>query len=68
MTTVRQYGNQAEAYIDRGFLQANGIPAQVECDSISELFPGPGASAGSIKLIVPDECAREALQLLDSRD
>lgn len=68
MTVIQQYSNQAEAYIDQGFLKNNGIPAEVNTDSLSEIFPAPGVGTGSITLEVPDKCADEAIRLLQHRD
>lgn len=68
MTVIQQYSEQATAFIDKGYLESNGIPAQVECDALSEIFPAPGAGVGSIKLIVPDQYADEAQRLMRNRD
>ena len=56
------------AYIDRGYLESHGIPAEVECDALSEIFPAPGSGVGSIRLIVPDQYADEAQRLMRDRD
>ncbi len=68
MTVIQRYSNQAEAYIDQGFLESNGIPAEVNADALSETFPAPGAGIGSITLVVPDNLAHEAIKLLRQRD
>ncbi len=67
MTTIQQYSNQAEAYIDKGYLESHGIPAEVQSDALSEIFPAPGAGIGSISLIVPDKYAAEAEHLMNNR-
>ena len=67
MTVINQYSNQAEAFIDRGFLISRGIPAEVQSDALSELFPAPGSGTGSIDLIVPDQDAVRAARLLKDR-
>lgn len=67
MTTIQQYSNQAEAYIDKGYLESHGIPADVQSDALSEIFPAPGAGIGSISLIVPDKYAAEAEHLMNNR-
>lgn len=67
MTVVNQYSNEAEAYLDKGFLASCGIDAIVEADALSEIFPAPGSGTGSIRLLVPDSLAKEAEKLLASR-
>lgn len=68
MTVIQRYSNQAEAYIDQGLLESHGIPAQVNADALSEIFPAPGAGIGSITLVVPDKLAHEAMKLMQQRD
>lgn len=68
MTVINTYGSQAEAYIDKGYLVSHGIPAIVQSDAISELFPGPGMGSGSIELVVPDSYAAEAEKLMADRN
>lgn len=68
MTVVNTYANQAEAYIDKGYLVSHGIPAEVESDALSELFPGPVMAGGFIRLVVPGKYAEEAMRLLEHRD
>lgn len=67
MTTIQEYSNQAEAYIDKGYLDSQGIPAKVISDALSELFPAPGSGSGSIYLIVPDNYADRARELMEHR-
>ena len=67
MTIVNVYSNEAEAYIDKGLLASHGIDAVVQADALSELFPAPGSGVGSIKLLVPDQQAKEAEKILADR-
>ena len=67
MTVIESYSNQAEAYIDKGYLASHGIPAEVQADALSELFPGPGMGVGSIYLVVPDSYAGKARELMKTR-
>ena len=67
MKLINQYSNEAEAYIDKGYLESNGIPAEVDSDAMSEIFPAPGSGNGSISLYVPDEDYDKAYQLLFDR-
>lgn len=68
MTIINQYSNEAEAYIDKGFLSSQGIPAEVQSDALSQIFPAPGAGSGSIYLMVPDSYAAQARKLMDNRN
>ena len=53
MRLLNQYSNEQEAYIDKGFLESNGIPAEVVSNAMSDIFPAPGSGIGSIDLYVP---------------
>lgn len=66
MAVVNEYTNSAEAYIDKGFLESHGIPAEVDADALSSIYPGIGG-LGSIALVVPDSCLKEATELLQNR-
>ncbi len=66
-TVINQYSNEAEAYLDKGFLINNGIAAEVESNAMSDIFPAPGAGTGSIFLLVPEKDAAEAEKLLANR-
>lgn len=64
MKLLNQYSNEQEAYIDKGMLEANGIPAEVISNAMSDIFPAPGAGNGSIDLYVPEKDYDEASRLL----
>lgn len=67
MKLINQYSNEAEAYIDKGFLDSNGINAEVVSNAMSEIFPAPGSGNGSIDLYVPDSEYEKAYELLFRR-
>ncbi len=67
MTLINTYSNEAEAYIDKGFLENHGIESQVDSNAISTIFPGPGNWTGNVSLYVADDKAEEARQLLADR-
>lgn len=67
MKLVNQYSNEQEAYIDKGFLDSNGINATVVSNAMSDLFPAPGSGNGSIDLYVPAKDYEKARQLLFDR-
>lgn len=64
MRLINQYSNEAEAYIDKGYLESNGIPCDIQANAMSEIFPAPGSGTGSIDLYVPDEDYEKASELL----
>ena len=67
MRLLNQYSNEAEAYIDKGYLESNGIQCEVIANAMSEIFPAPGAGSGSIDLYVPDSDFQKAEELLFHR-
>lgn len=64
MKLLNQYSNEQEAYIDKGFLESNGIPCEVISNAMSDIFPAPGAGNGSIDLYVEDKDYDKAYSLL----
>lgn len=64
MRLLNQYSNEAEAYIDKGYLESNGIEAEVVSNAMSDLFPAPGSGNGSIDLYVPESEYEKAYSLL----
>ena len=67
MQLINQYSNEAEAYIDKGYLESNGIKCEVISNAMSDIFPAPGAGNGSIDLYVDDKDFQKAQQLLFHR-
>lgn len=67
MRLLNQYSNEAEAYIDKGFLESYGIECDVISNAMSDIFPAPGSGNGSIDLYVPDQQYEKASQLLFHR-
>lgn len=68
MRLLNQYSNEAEAYIDKGFLESNGIKCEVISNAMSDIFPAPGSGNGSINLFVPDDEFEKASELLFHRN
>ena len=64
MKLLNQYSNEAEAYIDKGYLESNGIQCEVISNAMSDIFPAPGAALGSIDLYVNDADYKKAYDLL----
>lgn len=67
MRLINQYSNEAEAYIDKGYLESNGIDCEVISNAMSDIFPAPGSGNGSIDLYVPDSEYEKAEELLFHR-
>lgn len=65
MKLLNEYNSVQEAYIDKGLLESNGIPAVVQEDSLSELFPPSGFGFGKISLYVPDNNYDKAKELIE---
>lgn len=68
MRLLNQYSNEAEAYIDKGYLESNGIECEIISNAMSDIFPAPGAGNGSIDLYVADSEYQKAYNLLFKRD
>jgi hypothetical protein len=64
---VRTVGTEEEAEVAVGFLQSNGIPAEVESLHVSEL-PVDFGDLSQVRIRVPVERADEALALLEAQD
>ena len=67
MKLLNQYSNEAEAYIDKGYLESNGIRCEIISNAMSDIFPAPGSGNGSIDLYVEDSQYQQAYQLLFDR-
>lgn len=67
MTLIREYDSEESAYIDKGYLESNGIKCVVSTDAISTVFPAPGAGTGTTSLYCESDKADDARKLLDSR-
>ena len=67
MKLLNQYSNEAEAYIDKGYLESNGIECEVISNAMSDIFPAPGAGNGSIDLYVANNQYEKASELLFHR-
>lgn len=67
MKLLNIYDTEAIAYIDKGYLENNDIPAFVEHNAMSSVFPAPDSGTSSIGLFVDDENLPEAKRLLASR-
>lgn len=67
MKLLATYDTDAIAYIDKGYLESNGIPAYVDQNAMSSIFPAPDAGTSEIGLFVDDENYDKARALLADR-
>lgn len=66
MRLLKNYYDEAEAYIEKGMLADAGIKTILVYNSLSDVFPASGAGTMDINLYVDDADWREALSLLDN--
>jgi Putative prokaryotic signal transducing protein len=64
---VASVGDDEEALLIAGFLQAQGIPSEVE-GATNTAFPDDLGAFGLSRVMVPPERADEARRLLESRE
>lgn len=67
MRLLNTYDSEATAFIDKGFLETHSIPAYVDHNAMSDVFPAPNSGSSSIGLYVDDDQLEAARRLLASR-
>ncbi len=67
LIVIRSFFNHIEADIAKSVLEAAGISAVVQADDAGGVQPGLWAGEG-VQLLVRDEDADDARQILDSAD
>ena len=60
---IKTYLHRHEAEMDRAFLDSNGIEALIHADDLGGMMPG--LAFGAVRLLVAEEQAEEALELLE---
>ncbi len=68
MELLKEYRSAADAYIDKGLLEENGISCVVTEDALSTLYPTPDSVTGRIKLYVSDGMLQISKELLNNSD
>lgn len=63
MKLLREYSDEASAYIDKGMLNAYGINSVI-VDTGSNVFPAPDAGMGTVKLYVSASEYAKAMELM----
>lgn len=64
MELFKEYRSAADAYIDKGLLEDNGINCVVIEDALSSIYPTPDSVTGRIKLYVDDGMLQISRELL----
>jgi len=64
MKVIKRTHNQQEAKIIVGFLQANGVDAELLDGAINSVLPMPGG----VRIAVPEDQEPKALSLLKNAD
>lgn len=52
LVVLNEYYSDAEAYIDKGVLETNGIPCAINNEIMSSIYPVTITSLGAIRLLV----------------
>ncbi|MEZ3591697.1 MAG: DUF2007 domain-containing protein [Muribaculaceae bacterium] len=60
------YYSDADAYIDKGVLETNGVPCVIMNEIISTVYPLTMTPLGAIRLMVPRELLEEARRIMAS--
>lgn len=68
MELLKEYRSAADAYIDKGLLEENGINCVVTEDALSTVFPTPDSATGRIKLYVAEGMLQISKELLNNSD
>lgn len=66
LVLLKEYYSDAEAYIDKGVLETNGIPCIINNEIMSSVYPITITTLGAIRLLVFErdlDTARELLNL-----
>lgn len=66
MKTVATFPDAMSASIVKGMLESNGIPASIDEQAMSSLYPAPMSGAWNVTLSVNDDDYERARSLLAS--
>lgn len=64
MVLFKDYRTEAEAFIDKGLLEDNGIACVVLENALTSIYPAPDSTMGRVSLYIEDGKEKEALELL----
>jgi hypothetical protein len=65
LVVVHTFANQPEAEIAKGALESAGIAAMIQADSVGGMRPHIAWASGGFKLLVRDEDASAAHEILE---
>lgn len=66
-TVIAEFTTEAEAYIAKGMLEAEGISAEIEPNRMATLY-GAGSTWSPVRLFVADADAERARRLLEQHN
>lgn len=67
MILFKDYRTEAEAYIDKGLLEDNGINCVIMEDALTSIYPAPDSTMGRVSLYIEDDKVEEACRLLSEK-
>lgn len=65
LVLLKEYYSDAEAYIDKGVLETNGIPCIINNEIMSSVYPITITTLGAIRLLVFERDLETARGLLN---
>jgi hypothetical protein len=65
LVVVHAFGNRTEAELAKGALQAAGIDAMIQSDSVGGMRPHVAWAGGGYKLLVREDDEQEAREVLE---
>lgn len=65
LVLLKEYYSDAEAYIDKGVLETNGIPCIINNEIMSSVYPITITTLGAIRLLVFERDLDTARSLLN---
>ena len=68
LVVVQSFGSAPEAELAKSVLQAAGIDAMIQADSVGGMRPHVAWASGGYKVLVREEDAQDAAALLDPGD
>lgn len=64
MVLFKDYRTEADAYVDKGLLEENGIECVVLNNALTSIYPAPDSTMGRVSLYIEEGKEKEALELL----
>lgn len=64
MVLFKDYRTEADAYVDKGLLEENGIECVILSNALTSIYPAPDSTMGRVSLYIEEGKEKEALELL----